>query len=110
MAAEGRDERAVDLTVAAGGEASGVREAGGEAARPASSPAPAAAPAAAPVRSTPRRLSFVRRYSCCSGMLIRAASCSGMPTRGVSMGRNVPPADSSHAAVSNTTRPHGDTG
>ncbi|GGW98594.1 hypothetical protein GCM10010353_12630 [Streptomyces chryseus] len=43
-----------------------------------------------------RRESFVRRYSCCSGMLMRRAICSGIPVRGVSaMKKNFPVAPNS---------------
>lgn len=56
-------------------------------AQPASSPPAATAPADTSVR---RRVSFVRRYSYCSAMLIRTARCSGMPTSGVSMSMKLP--------------------
>lgn len=54
--------------------------------QPVSSP-PATAPAVTRAR---RREYFVRRYSYCSAMLIRRASCGGMPTSGVSMLVNFP--------------------
>lgn len=55
--------------------------------QPASSPPPANAPADTRAR---RRVSFVRRYSYCSAMLIRLASCRGMPKSGMSMLVNFP--------------------
>lgn len=54
--------------------------------QPVSSP-PATAPAVTSVR---RRVSLARRYSCCSAMLIRRASCGGMPKSGTSMVGKVP--------------------
>lgn len=48
---------------------------------------PATAPA---VTSARRRVSFVRAYSYCSAMLIRRASCGGIPMSGRSMALNFP--------------------
>lgn len=54
--------------------------------QPVSSPL-ATAPAVTSVR---RRDSRVRRYSCCSAMLIRPASSGGMPKWGISMSSELP--------------------
>jgi hypothetical protein len=55
--------------------------------QPVSSPPAASEPAVTSVR---RRVSFVRRYSCCSAMLIRRASCGGMPKSGTGGPGGVP--------------------
>lgn len=67
----------------------GAAWAGDDVTSPVPTPAPAIAAVATEVRSTPRRVSRVRRYSCCSAMLMRSASFSGMPKRGMSMAGNV---------------------
>jgi hypothetical protein len=60
----------------------------------ATAPGTKAPPATAPSVTAPpliivRRENLARRYSCCSAMLMRAASFSGTPMRGVSMAEKV---------------------
>lgn len=77
------EERSVDRRAGA----DDVLGAGESAPHPVSSPPAATAPADTSVR---RLVSFVRRYSYCSAMLIPWARRGGMPTSGVSMRPKLP--------------------
>lgn len=90
VAAEGGDERAVDALGARGG----LRRYGSLRRRLCDGagyegPARDGAQRDGAALIIVRRENLARRYSCCSAMLMRAASFSGTPMRGVSMAEKV---------------------